>query len=172
MKNIADGQLLSTPNGVAILEQWDNIGKSVRVYHLKSKSPITDFRFNDVSTDPLRVIIKTKGNYMGLNGISFKIKSHSNIESFKSNKSRITCEIFHPELLKLTESDFTLDEVEFVSSLTREDGYYWVKAFYNSDLEIAEYVVENDCFYFTSGSKVTGSNSIFMIDEKQIKRDA
>lgn len=48
MENVTLNQEVMTPFGKAKITVIDRINKNVRVVHLESKIPITDFRFEDL----------------------------------------------------------------------------------------------------------------------------
>lgn len=121
IKDLNENSLVITPYGIAIAKIVDKDSGSIRVIHLTAKTPVTDFRISDIEIcKNIKVKINTKSNYLDLNGKILSVKEYA--PHVMLQKSRITCSVFHPELNKIVNIDFTQNEVEFIS--TREMGFY------------------------------------------------
>jgi hypothetical protein len=158
--------LVTTPYGLGIVTVVDIDSNSVRVQHLIAKTPITDFKLNEIKlASNIKIKPNTKSNYLDLNGKILFVKEYAH--HAMAEKSRITCSVFHSELNKIVDIDFTRNEIEFISD--RMDGYYWVMIPYESKWVISLYNKCESSFYFTNGSRISARN-ILMIDENKIER--
>ncbi len=112
----------------------------------------------------MRIIPKTKSNYLNLNGTSLEVKEYF---PNKTNTGRVTCHLMHPELNKMVDVDFSENEVEIIEQ--RYSGYYWVKSKYGECWQIANYFAISRKFSYTDG-KYNYESEIHQIDERQVQR--
>lgn len=166
-KDLYQNRVVTTQYGTAIITMVDKETSFVRVKHLKSNTPVTDFRFSEIklTSNTMRIIPQTKSNYLNLNGISLDVKEYL---PNKTHTGRITCSVVHPDLLKVVDVDFNENEVEIIEK--RGDGFYWVKSTLESQWEISKYLSATKQFSYTDG-KHNYESEMYLIDETPIKRD-